>query len=131
MSVRAFGKRWLVGLTILGLVAGLLGAGPEGALGAHGEDDDVDNEPVYSACVGAATESFGFEDTVGAFAEEAIDSGIPQPLRSSHRQDLRGGCEPRGRQRHLFLSERRSRRPQPGLRRLLNRSRVSGYPKGA
>ena len=73
VSARVFGKRWLVGLTVLGLAAGLLGAGPEGAWGAHGEDDDVDNEPVYSACVGAATESFGFEDTVGTFAEEAID----------------------------------------------------------
>ena len=73
MSARAFGKHLVIGLGMLGLAAGLLGAAPEGALGTHGEDDDVDNEPVYSACVGAATESFGFEDTVGTFAEEAIN----------------------------------------------------------
>ena len=70
---RVFGKRLVIGLGVLGLVASLLGAAPEGALGTHGEDDDVDFEPLYSACVGAAVESFGFEDTVGTAAEEAID----------------------------------------------------------
>ena len=73
MSARVFGKRLVIGLGVLGLVASLLGAAPEGAFGAHGEDDDVDFEPLYSACVGAAAESFGFEDTVGTAAEEAID----------------------------------------------------------
>ena len=70
---------WLVGLAILGLVAGLLGAAPQGslgpqsALGAHGDDPDVDFEAVYSACVGPATEGAGFEDTVGLSAEEQIN----------------------------------------------------------
>ncbi len=73
MSVRVSGKVWLVGLLVLGLTAGLLGAAPPGAVGTHGDDADVDYEPSYSACVGAATESFGFEDTEGSFAEEAIN----------------------------------------------------------
>ena len=73
MSVRVSGKVWLVGLLVLGLMASLLGAAPPGAVGTHGDDADVDYEPSYSACVGAATESFGFEDTEGSFAEEAID----------------------------------------------------------
>ena len=70
---------WLVGLAILGLVAGLLGAAPQGALGpqgaqaAHGDDPDVDFEAVYSACVGPATEGAGFEDTVGLAAEDQIN----------------------------------------------------------
>ena len=73
VRARVFGKRLLMGLTALGMVAALLGAEPEGALGAHGDDPDVDFEPIYSACVGAAAESFGFEDTVGSFAEESIN----------------------------------------------------------
>ncbi len=71
--VRVSGKVWLVGLLVLGLIASLLGAAPPGAVGTHGDDADVDYEPSYSACVGAATESFGFEDTEGSFAEGAID----------------------------------------------------------
>ena len=73
MVVRVLGRVWLTGLLCLGLVAGLLGAAPPGAVGTHGDDADVDYEASYSACVGAATESFGFEDTEGSFAEEAID----------------------------------------------------------
>ena len=73
MVVRVLGKVWLTGLLCLGLVVGLLGAAPPVAVGTHGDDADVDFEASYSACVGAATESFGFEDTVGSFAEEAID----------------------------------------------------------
>ncbi len=73
MSVRVSGKVWLIGLLVLGLTASLLGAAPPGAVGTHGDDADVDYEPSYSACVGAATESFGFEDTEGSFAEEAIN----------------------------------------------------------
>ncbi len=71
--VRVSGKVWFVGLLVLGLIASLLGAAPPGAVGTHGDDADVDYEPSYSACVGAATESFGFEDTEGSFAEGAID----------------------------------------------------------
>ena len=73
MAARVLGRVWLTGLLALGLVAGLLGAAPPGAVGTHGDDADVDFEASYSACVGAATESFGFEDTEGSFAEEAID----------------------------------------------------------
>ena len=65
---------WLVVLAVLGLVAGLLGGGGrQGAFGAHGDDPDVDFEAVYSACVGAATEGAGFEDTVGLNTEEQIN----------------------------------------------------------
>ena len=70
---RVLGRVWLTGLLVLGLVAGLLGVAPPGAVGTHGDEADVDYEASYSACVGAATESFGFEDTEGSFAEEAID----------------------------------------------------------
>ena len=73
VTARVLGKRLLTGLTALGLVAGLSGAAPVGVSGGHGDDPDVDFEPVYSACAGAAMESFGFEDTVGSFAEESID----------------------------------------------------------
>ena len=73
MTARVLGKRLLTGLTALGLVAGLSGAGPVGVSGGHGDDPDVDFEPMYSACAGAAMEPFGFEDTVGSFAEESID----------------------------------------------------------
>ncbi len=73
MAARVLGRVWLVGLLVLGLTAGLLGAAPPGAVGTHGDEADVDYEPSYSACVGAATESFGFEDTEGSFAEEAIN----------------------------------------------------------
>ena len=73
MAARVLGRVWLTGLLTLGLMAGLLGAAPPGAVGTHGDDADVDFEASYSACVGAATESFGFEDTEGSFAEEAID----------------------------------------------------------
>ena len=72
MVVRVLGRVW-TGLLCLGLVVGLLGADPPGAVGTHGDEADVDYEASYSACVGAATESFGFEDTEGSFAEEAID----------------------------------------------------------
>ncbi len=65
---------WLAGLAVLGLVAGLLGAAPpEGALGAHGDDPDVDFEAVYQACTGAATAAAGFEDTVGLNTEDQIN----------------------------------------------------------
>ena len=72
-------RMWLAGLAILGLTAGLLGAappgalGPQGALGAHGDDPDVDFEAVYGACVGAATTAAGFEDTVGLNTEDQIN----------------------------------------------------------
>ena len=71
--LRALGRVWLTGLSVLGLVAGLLGAAPPGAVGTHGDEDDIDFAPEYSACVGAATESFGFEDTVDIGAEDAIN----------------------------------------------------------
>ena len=64
---------WLTLLVMLGLVASLLGAGTYQARGAHGDDPDVDFEAVFSACVGPATDSAGFTDTVGSFAEEAIN----------------------------------------------------------
>ena len=70
---RALGRVWLSGLLVLGLVVGLLGAAPPGAVGTHGDEEDIDFAPEYSACVGAATESAGFEDTEGIGAEEAID----------------------------------------------------------
>ena len=73
MTARVLGRIWLTGLLALGLIASLLGVAPPGAVGTHGDEADVDFEASYSACVGAATESFGFEDTVGSFAEEAID----------------------------------------------------------
>ena len=72
-------RMWLVALAVLGLVASLLGAAPQGslgpqsALGAHGDDPDVDFEAMYEACVGPATESAGFEDTVGLNTEEQIN----------------------------------------------------------
>ncbi len=42
-------------------------------MGTHGEEEDIDFAPMYSACVGRATDSAGFEDTAGIGAEEAID----------------------------------------------------------
>ena len=73
MAARVLGRVWLAGLLVLGLVAGLLGAAPPGAVGTHGDEEDIDFAPQYSACVGAAAESAGFEDTEGIGAEEAID----------------------------------------------------------
>ena len=35
-------RHWLVGVVVLGLVAGLLGAAPPGVLGGHGDEGDVD-----------------------------------------------------------------------------------------
>ena len=64
---------WLVGLLVLGLVVGLLGVAPPGAVGTHGDEEDIDFAPMYSACVGAATDSAGFEDTAGIGARDAID----------------------------------------------------------
>lgn len=73
VMAKVSGRVWMVGLLVLGLVVSLLGvAPPEGAVGTHGEED-IDFAPMYSACVGAATESAGFEDTVDIGAEEAID----------------------------------------------------------
>ena len=63
-------RAWLVGLTVLGLVAGLLGPGAERADGENGESD---HPAVYSACVGEAAESAGFADAVGSFAENEIN----------------------------------------------------------
>lgn len=64
---------WLTILVLLGLATSLLAPGADQARGAHGDDPDVDFEATYSACVGPATESAGFVDTVGSFAEEAIN----------------------------------------------------------
>ena len=69
---RVLGRVWMVGLLVLGLVASLLGVAPPEAVGTHGEED-IDFAPMYSACVGAATDSAGFEDTAGIGAEGAID----------------------------------------------------------
>ena len=66
---RVLGRVWLVGLLMLGL----LGVAPPMAVGEHGEQEDIDFAPIYSACVGVATEPAGFEDTVGIGAEEAIN----------------------------------------------------------
>ena len=66
---RVLGRVWLVGLLMLGL----LGVAHPVAVGEHGEQEDIDFAPIYSACVGAATESAGFEDTVDIGAEEAIN----------------------------------------------------------
>ena len=71
--VRVLGRVWLAGLLVLGLIAGLLGVAPPGAVGTHGDEEDIDFAPEYSACVGAAAESAGFEDTEGIGAEGAID----------------------------------------------------------
>ena len=70
---RVFGRVWLVGLMVLGLVVSLLGVAPPAAVGEHGDEEDIDFAPMYSACVGAATESAGFEDTVDIGAEDAIN----------------------------------------------------------
>ena len=72
MMARLSGRVWLVGLLVLGLVAALLGVAPPEAVGTHGEED-IDFAPMYSACVGAATESAGFEDTADIGAEDAIN----------------------------------------------------------
>lgn len=66
-------NRWPAALVLLGLVAGLLGAGSDEALGTHPDTEKPDNEAVYSACVGPALESFGFEDAAGLGSEEAIN----------------------------------------------------------
>ena len=73
MTARASGRIWPVILVVLGLIAGLLGVDGRGARAAHGEEADVDFAATYRACVGAATESAGFEDTVGSFAEDEIN----------------------------------------------------------
>ena len=64
---------WMAVLLVLGLVVGLLGVVPRDAVGTHGDDADVDYEALYLACVAPATESAGFEDTVGSFAEDDIN----------------------------------------------------------
>ena len=64
---------WLTILILLGLTASLLAPGAGPARGAHGDDPDVDYAATYSACVGPALESAGFVDTVGSFAEDAIN----------------------------------------------------------
>ena len=65
-----FNRAWLVGLTVLGLIAGLLGTGAERAAGENGESDFP---ATYSACVGEAEESAGFADADGSFAEAEIN----------------------------------------------------------
>ena len=65
-------KGWLTALVLLGLVAGLLGGGDR-ALGNHPDTEKPDYEAVYSACVGPALESFGFEDAAGLGSEDAIN----------------------------------------------------------
>ena len=73
MMPRVAEKRWLILVVMLGLVAGLLGVDDRQAVATHGDDPDVDFEATYSACVGAATDPAGFEDTAGSFAEDAIN----------------------------------------------------------
>ncbi len=70
---RVLVRKWLGVLWVLGLVAGLFGAAPEGASGSHGGEADVDFGAVYGACVGAAAVGAGFEDTAGLLAEEEIN----------------------------------------------------------
>lgn len=65
-------KGWLAALA-LGLAAGLLGGGGDRALGTHPDTEKPDNEAIYSACVGQALESFGFEDAAGLGSEDAIN----------------------------------------------------------
>lgn len=72
MDVKAR-KGWLEALVLLGLVAGLLGAGADRASGSHPDSEEPDNRAVYSACVGAALDSAGFEDAAGLRSEDAIN----------------------------------------------------------
>ena len=67
------GVGWRGGWTaaiVIALVAALLAA-PR--IPAGGIDGRADYRAVYSACVGPATASAGFEDMVGSFAESAAD----------------------------------------------------------
>lgn len=64
------GRRWVAGLTVLGLVASLLAVGSAPGGGVDGEADAT---PRYSACVGPALESLDFEDIIGSFAEDAVN----------------------------------------------------------
>ena len=61
--------RWVVPV-LLTMVGSLLAVS---ALPVAGRDGEADNPAIYSACVGAATDSAGFGDMVGSFAEAAAD----------------------------------------------------------
>ena len=64
------GRWWWIGPILLVVVGSLLAVPAVPATARAGE---TDHPARYSACVGAATGSFGFEDTAGSFAEAAID----------------------------------------------------------
>lgn len=63
-------RRLVLPLAVLGLTVSLLatGAPPGGAV-----DGEADAEARFSACVGPALESAGFEDTRRSFAEDAVN----------------------------------------------------------
>ena len=62
-------RRWVPAALVLLVGSLLLGPLPP----AEGVDGEVDHPALYSACVGSATESAGFRDMVGNFAEEAAN----------------------------------------------------------
>ena len=66
----ARGRWWWIGPVLVAVVGSLLAVPAVPVAARAGE---ADHPAQYSACVGAATESFGFEDTAGNFAEAAID----------------------------------------------------------
>ena len=68
-TMTGFSKRWAAVLATL-LVASLPALAPRPAIAVDGT---ADNLPAYTACLGEATTSAGFVDTVGHFAEEAIN----------------------------------------------------------
>ena len=58
-------------LAVLALVGSLLAVSAVPAVAA--EDDTADEEAIYSACVGAATEDAGFTDMGNSFAADAAN----------------------------------------------------------
>ena len=70
MSRMARVRAWWVVSTVVVLVVSLL-VGPTDP--AAGTDGVADHTADYSACVGPATESAGFRDVVGSFAEDAVN----------------------------------------------------------
>ena len=63
-------KSCLIGITVLGLTAGLLGTEADRAQATAGQPDNLSD---FSACVGPAVADAGFEDTEGIALEGAIN----------------------------------------------------------
>ncbi len=63
-------KSCLIGIAVLGLVAGLLGGDYDRAEATAGEPDNL---AEFSACVGPAAADAGFEDTAGTALEDAVN----------------------------------------------------------